>query len=268
MRSGIIDSLSQQEAGRSPISFLAGHSFRRNVPQLDLTFSGCIDPERGTSRVSPDELATIGDQCFRVNDSASAVGKSPYRFVKESAMTLKFKLCVIATSFALLISSALDAAPKKKGGPKLVPFKGKFVGTALSETTEGVPDPVTGETADSVEVTIEGGGNGTHLGKYTLDATSTTTTTTDAGGVTTEETTSALVFVAANGDEVWATFSGESETGADGDVDSALTATITGGTGRFENSTGYFTLVMTTDPETGASTGTYNGKISGPGKGN
>jgi hypothetical protein len=26
--------------------------------------------------------------------------------------------------------------------------------------------------------------------------------------------------------------------------------------------------VMTTDPETGASNGTYNGKISGPGKGN
>jgi hypothetical protein len=188
-------------------------------------------------------------------------------FMKESAMTFKFKLCVIAASFALLISSALDAAPKKKGGPKLVPFKGKFVGTAVSTDTS-TTDETTGETTDSTEVTIEGGGNGTHLGRYTLDATSTTTSTTDAGGVTTEESTSALVFVAANGDEVWATFSGESETGADGDVDSALTATITGGTGRFANSTGYFTLVMTTDPESGASKGTYNGKISGPGKGN
>lgn len=204
---------------------------------------------------------------LRVIDSASAVGKSPYWFLKESAMNSKFKLCAIAATLVLLIYSPLDAAPKK-GGTKLVPFKGKFVGTAVSENTEGEPDPVTGETTDTTEVTIEGGGNGTHLGRYALDATSSTTTTTDAGGVTTEETTSSLVFVAANGDEVWATFSGESETGSDGDVDSVLTATITGGTGRFANSTGYFALVMTTDPETGASKGTYNGKISGPGKGN
>lgn len=77
-----------------------------------------------------------------------------------------------------------------------------------------------------------------------------------------------MVFTAANGDEVWATFSGESETGSDGLSDSELAATIVGGTGRFANATGYFTLVMTSDPETGKSTGSYNGKISSPGKGN
>ena len=174
-------------------------------------------------------------------------------------MTSKFKLCAIAATLALLIYSPLDAAPKK-GGPKLVPFKGRFTGVAIATDTLTV-DPDTGAEVTTTEVTIEGGGNGTHLGRYTLDATSTSSTDS-------EVTTSALVFIAANGDEVWATFSGESETGSDGLVDSALSATISGGTGRFANSTGYFTLVMTTDPLTGKSTGTYNGKISGPGKGN
>ena len=182
-------------------------------------------------------------------------------------MNSKFKLCAIAATLALLIYSPLDAAPKKGGAPKLVPFKGRFVGTADS-VDNSTTDPNTGATTTTTTVSVEGGGNGTHLGKYTLEATETTTSTTDAGGVTTEETTSSLVFVAANGDEVWATFSGESETAPDGNVDSELTATITGGTGRFATSTGYFTLVLTTDPDTGKTTGSYNGKISGPGKGN
>ncbi len=173
-------------------------------------------------------------------------------------MTSTSKFCVVAASLALLTLSPLTAAPKK-GAPKLVPFKGKWTGTVVVTTTTE-PTPEGGEVA-TIETTVGGGGNGTHLGRYTMEATSTAASDT-------AEVSSVLVFLAANGDEVYATFSGESVTGNDGLVDSELEATIIGGTGRFANSTGYFTLVMTTDPDTGKSTGNYNGKISGPGKGN
>jgi hypothetical protein len=179
-------------------------------------------------------------------------------------MTSRFNLCVIAAALALLLSPSLDAAPKKGGGPKLVPFKGRFTGTTLSNDTS-TTDPDTGVTTTITDVTIEGGGNATHLGRFTLDGTASTTTTSDSSA---DDATSSLVFVAANGDEVWATFSGESDEDSHGLVESELTATIVGGTGRFATSTGYFTVVMTTDPDTGKSTGSFNGKISGPGKGN
>lgn len=91
--------------------------------------------------------------------------------MKEIAMTSRFKMCAIAATLALLVYSPLDAAPKK-GGPKLVPFKGRFTGVAVS-TDMATTDPNTGIEVTTTEVTIEGGGNGTHLGRYTLDATST-----------------------------------------------------------------------------------------------
>ncbi|QDT53593.1 hypothetical protein Pan44_16150 [Caulifigura coniformis] len=173
-------------------------------------------------------------------------------------MTSMSKLCVLATTLTLLTFSPLTAAPKK-GGTKLVPFKGKWTGTAV-QTTTTEPLPEGGEVT-TTETTLEGKGNGTHLGRYTMEASSVTSSDPTAD-------TSDLVFIAANGDEVYATFTGESVTGSDGLVDSELQAIIVGGTGRFATSTGYFTFKLTTDPETGKSAGSYNGKISSPGKGN
>jgi hypothetical protein len=174
-------------------------------------------------------------------------------------MTSTLKLCTVIATLAALVAAPLEGAPKK-GGAKLVPFKGRFAGAADSSSTTAIDSETNLEVTTTV-VTIEGGGNGTHLGRYRLAAA--LTSSSDSA-----ETASSLVFTAANGDEVWAEFSAASETAPDGLVDSELTATITGGTGRFANSTGYFTLVMTSDPDTGKSTGSYTGKISGPGKGN
>lgn len=173
--------------------------------------------------------------------------------MKVLSMTSTSKLCVIAASIALLTFSPLTAAPKK-GGPKLVPFKGKWTGQLVSPTPSTI-DPTI------IEETAEGGGNATHLGRYTMESISTST-------VDSSLAAGAQVFTAANGDQVFATFTGEFVTGTDGLIDGELDATITGGTGRFLNSTGYFTFRVTTDPLTGRSVATFNGKISGPGKGN
>jgi hypothetical protein len=178
--------------------------------------------------------------------------------MKVCSMTSTSKLCVLAASLALLTFSPLTAAPKK-GGPKLVPFKGKWMGVAVtSTTTETTPE---GVVVTTIEETSEGGGNATHLGRYTMDSvtTSTSETALSAG---------AQVFTAANGDQVFATITGEFVTGSDGLVDGEFDATITGGTGRFATSTGYYTFRVTTDPDTGKSVASFTGKISGPGKGN
>lgn len=167
-------------------------------------------------------------------------------------MTSTCKLCVIATSLALIVQAPLTAAPKK-GGVKLVPFKGKWTGQSLDSTPTEDPNVV--------EETAEGGGNATHLGRYTMDASATST-------LDSQTATGEHVFTAANGDQVFATFSGEFVTGDDGLIDGVVDATIVGGTGRFATSTGYYTFRVTTNPETGISSATFTGKISSPGKGN
>jgi hypothetical protein len=186
-------------------------------------------------------------------------------------MTSTSKLCVIAASLALVALTPLSAAPKKGGGPKLVPFKGKWTGIVTVTTTEDTTEPtMEGEvpvTTTTTEISAEGIGNGTHLGRFTMESLSTSSTSSD--DPTAEEVSvGAQVFTAANGDQVFATVTGEAVQDDDGLVDAEYDATITGGTGRFENSTGYFTFRVTFDPETGKAKATYTGKISGPGKGN
>lgn len=167
-------------------------------------------------------------------------------------MTSTLKLSLAAIALAMIVQAPLTAAPKK-GGLKLVPFKGRWIGESLGSTTTEDPN--------IVEEAAEGGGNATHLGRYTMDAVSTST-------LDTQLAAGSHVFTAANGDQVFATFTGEFLTGDDGLIDGELDATITGGTGRFENSTGYYTFRVTTDPVTLRSVATFTGKISGPGKGN
>jgi hypothetical protein len=174
-------------------------------------------------------------------------------------MTNKSRICVIATGLALLVAIPLSAAPKKPKAPKLVPFKGKLTAVVTSEeVTVTNPDMTTTTTT---EETLEGVGNGTHLGRFAVEGETTSTDDAEAAGGT-------MTFIAANGDEVWATVTGESVIGSDGLVDTEIEGTIVGGTGRFDTSTGYFTMYITTDPVTNAAKATYNGKISGPGKGN
>ena len=108
--------------------------------------------------------------------------------------------------------------------PVCVPFKVR--GSPGSVQVTGGPPPT------PLNITIDAGGNATHLGHYSSSAsfvvtfTSPTTAVFDGGGT----------FTAANGDELDFTYAGDffpgPVAGGHGDYQ------ITGGTGRFEGATG------------------------------
>jgi hypothetical protein len=116
------------------------------------------------------------------------------------------------------------------------PFKGHAAGT------------VTG-VAPSGALVVESTGDATHLGKFTR------TEYVDFGPFGTISGT--VVFTAANGDELWADFSGgfTSPTTAEG------TYTFTGGSGRFSDATGTATFEATT-PDASHIAVTFEGSIS------
>src|SRR5207249_8606528 len=75
-------------------------------------------------------------------------------------------------------------------------------------------------------------------------------------------------FTAANGDTLFADFTGEATpTATPGVLYIEETATITGGTGRFAGATGSFTVERLFDTVTGTTIGSFEGTISrGKGK--
>jgi hypothetical protein len=71
-----------------------------------------------------------------------------------------------------------------------------------------------------------------------------------------------FTFVAANGDRVFATFTGQSSpTSVAGIVSIHEVAIITGGTGRFEGATGNFTIDRLVNQATHVSSGSFDGTI-------
>jgi hypothetical protein len=106
-----------------------------------------------------------------------------------------------------------------------------------------------------VDVQSTGGGEATHLGRFT--ATFHALITIPAGSAVGEFT-----FVAANGDRVFATFTGQSApTSVAGVVSIHEIATITGGTGRFVDATGGFTIDRSLNQGTHVSSGSFSGTI-------
>ena len=105
------------------------------------------------------------------------------------------------------------------------PFNGSF--TTASEILQ--PAPI-------LKTRITGTGQVSQLGKSTFVALSTLNFTSQPpfilGGTAT--------FTAANGDEVYTSFTGTSTPAGQGMLDVVMTHTITGGTGRFQNATGSF----------------------------
>ena len=99
-----------------------------------------------------------------------------------------------------------------------------------------------------------GGGNATHLGRYTA-------TFEFQVDLRTSTAFGSFVFTAANGDSLFGTFTGHATPA--GTVASIVeTATITGGTGRFDDATGSFTIERVLDQATGISSGSFDGTIS------
>jgi len=135
----------------------------------------------------------------------------------------------------------------------VVPFKGSLQG-AFIVTFDPPPSPF-------FTVLLEGTGNATLLGRFTLEAPHRVDTRT--GGAS-----GSLAFTAANGDVLTANFTGASGPTSSPEVFAIVeTATITGGTGRFAGATGSFIIERLVDLGTGLTTGSFDGTISSPGAG-
>jgi len=145
------------------------------------------------------------------------------------------------------------------GGPGTagdqVPFKGGLEGTYTAV-------PIDPNAPLIVAVHLTAAGNATHLGKFTYDfphvVNRTTVPSTGAGSCT---------ITAANGDQVFADVVGTATLVAPGMLHAVENATITGGTGRFANATGSFTVDRLLNQIALTTVGSFTGTISSSGSG-
>ena len=133
-----------------------------------------------------------------------------------------------------------------------LPFKGSLDGVVTVT-------PVPGGPPTTVDVLVDGTGNATQLGQFTL-------TIPHRVDRVARTASGSYHFTAANGDALSADFTGQSMPSATlGVISIVETATITGGTGRFAGATGSFTSERTYDTLLGTTTGSFKGTISSPG---
>ena len=130
-----------------------------------------------------------------------------------------------------------------------VTFRGRLDGTAT----------VTPLTPPFASVLIVGTGNATQLGRFTVEVP-------HIVNQATRIAEGSYLFTAANGDTLTADFTGQATLVAPGVLSIVETAIITGGTGRFAGATGTFSAARMFYPATGATTGSFEGTISTPGK--
>jgi hypothetical protein len=152
-----------------------------------------------------------------------------------------------ATSITSSGANAIGAARPAAAGEK-VPFKGSLEGIVT----------ITPLTPPLASVLIEGTGNATQLGRFTVRIPHVVDQTVRIGSGTYE-------FIAANGDTLIADFTGQATLTSPGVLSITETATITGGTGRFAGATGSFTGARVFDVATMTTTGSFEGTISSPG---
>jgi hypothetical protein len=100
----------------------------------------------------------------------------------------------------------------------------------------------------------EGTGTATYLGRFTEHVTA-------AINLPTLSATGTATFTAANGDILLATVAGQATRTSPTTLSIVEVYTITGGTGRFADASGSFTLESTLDQTTGVSSGTFSGVI-------
>ena len=155
-----------------------------------------------------------------------------------------------SASLSIASSQANATGANVLANDQEVPFKGRLEGTAT--ITPGTPP--------FLSVSIEGTGNATHLGRFTVEIPHVVNTTN-------RTSTGTYEFTAANGDTLTAGFTGQATLTAPGVLSIVETATITGGTGRFADATGSFTVERLFNQVTGLTTGSFEGTISSPGAG-
>jgi hypothetical protein len=146
-------------------------------------------------------------------------------------------LAVVAATAVLLASIAVSAVAAE------TPFKG----TVNADETV-VPSPPT------ASLTRDGTGTATYLGRYSEHIVMTI-------NLPTLSSTGTATFTAANGDTLLATVVGQATRTGPTVLSIVEVYTITGGTGRFADATGNFTLRSTVEQTTGVSSGTFSGAI-------
>jgi hypothetical protein len=146
-------------------------------------------------------------------------------------------LAVIAVAAVSLTSIAASAVAAE------TPFKG----TVNADETV-VPSPPT------ASLNRDGTGTATYLGRYTEHIVMTI-------NLPTLSSTGTATFTAANGDTLTATVVGQATRTGPTTLSIVEVYTITGGTGRFADATGTFTLENIVTQATGVSTGTFSGVI-------
>ena len=135
-----------------------------------------------------------------------------------------------------------------------VPFKGRLEGVVTITPVPNGPPTL-------VDVLVTATGNATHLGKFALTVPHRVDRSTMPPSAT-----GFYHFTAANGDKVYAEFTGiASPTATPGVLYIEETATITGGTGRFAGATGSFSVDRLYDTVAGTTIGSFEGTISAPG---
>lgn len=140
------------------------------------------------------------------------------------------------------------ASLEKNGTVQVAPLKGAFA------TMESFVE-ITGNTQHD---RITGIGQLTHLGNATFVADIQFDLVDFSAPITGVQTT-----VASNGDKIFSTFSGYSNNpDAEGNIQATLTETITGGTGRFMNATGTFTVKANGNIYAPEGKNTFDGTIS------
>jgi hypothetical protein len=157
------------------------------------------------------------------------------------------KKLVVSTTIAPLLIIALAGtmlATPAKAEKKELPFKG----TLQSVETYAVTPPI-------MSVTANGSGNATHLGQFTINYEVKVNLETISGEGSAQ-------IVAANGDILYANISGQGTPVGAPDVFNVVEEfTITGGTGRFANANGNFTLHREVNITSGVTSGTFDGNI-------
>jgi hypothetical protein len=150
---------------------------------------------------------------------------------------------------ALFLTAALVCPAPALGGPvaayQTVPLKGSL------EAFEAYDLQFPTLFVDAI-----GSGTSTHLGQFTVAYQVDVNLLTGGGPAS-------IHLVAANGDAIFATGLGQGSPTEDPDVNSIVeTYTITGGTGRFEEATGSFTVERLVNVVTGATSGSFDGTIA------
>jgi len=153
-----------------------------------------------------------------------------------------------AVSLALAVLAVLMLARPAAAGEQ-VPLRGNLQGNVT----------ITPLTPPNVSVLVEGTGNATQLGQFTVSIPHLVNRSNGTA-------VGSYEFTAANGDTLTADFTGHATpTDMPGVLYIEEVATITGGTGRFAGATGSFIVERWFDTVAGTTVGSIEGTISSPG---